>query len=196
MLSHRPRSAAPGIAALPPAAARPWLSKAALVLGASWLLAASAHVAVPMVPVPMTLQTLALLLVAGGLGRRLGTAAVIAYLGQGALGLPVFAGGGGPAYMTGPTGGFLLGFLLAAMLIGWAVDRGAARHWLPLVGALAVGHALVFVPGVLWLATFTGLPGAWATGAAPFLLGSAVKTALAAMLLRALPHPTRRPGGL
>ncbi|TNC74190.1 biotin transporter BioY [Rubellimicrobium roseum] len=173
-----------------------WLVPVAVVLGGSWLLALSARISVPMAPVPMTLQTLALLVLAGGLGLRLGTATVLAYLGQGALGLPVFAAGGGLAYMMGPTGGFLLGFLLAAMLIGWAVDRGATRHGLLLLAALTLGHALVFVPGVLWLATFTGLPEAWAKGAAPFLLGSAVKTALALMLLLAGQKLTRRIGGL
>lgn len=169
-----------------------------LVLGGSWLLALSAHVSVPMVPVPMTLQTLALLGLAGSLGLRKGTASVLAYLGQGAAGLPVFAGGGGLAYMAGPTGGFLLGFLLCAALVGWAVDQGAGRHWLPLLAALSLGHALAFVPGVLWLATFTGLGEAWAAGAAPFLLGTVVKTALALMLLLAVGRVVRhlREGGI
>ena len=174
----------PSAAAAHPAASST-LGSLALVLGGSWVLALSAHVSVPMVPVPMTLQTLALLVLAGALGLRLGTATVLAYLGQGAVGLPVFAGGGGLAYMAGPTGGFLLGFLLAAALIGWAVDRGAGRHWLSLLAALAAGHALVFVPGVLWLATFTGLGAAWAAGVAPFVLGTLVKTALALMVLLA-----------
>lgn len=178
------------------AAAPGRLAKLGIVLGGSWLLAASAHASVPMVPVPMTLQSLALLVLAGGLGLRLGSATVLAYLGQGALGLPVFAGGGGLAYMAGPTGGFLLGFLLAAVVIGWAVDRGAGRHWLSLLAALSVGHVLLFVPGVLWLSTFTGLREAWAAGAAPFVLGTVVKTALAAMLLLAGRRLNLHLGGL
>lgn len=172
------------------------LASGALVLAGSWLLALSARASVPMVPVPMTLQTLALLVLAGSLGLRLGTATVLAYLAQGALGLPVFAGGGGLAYMAGPTGGFLLGFLLAAALIGWAGDRGAGRHWALMLAALAAGHVLVFVPGVLWLATFTGLAEAWAGGAAPFILGTAVKTAIAFMLLTGGQRLARRLGGL
>ena len=158
-----------------------------IVLGGSWLLALSAHVSVPMTPVPMTLQTLALLVLAGALGLRRGTATVLAYLGQGAVGLPVFAGGGGLAYMAGPSGGFLLGFLLCAAVVGSAADRGAGRHWLPLLAALSLGHALVFLPGVLWLASFMGLAEAWAVGATPFLLGTVVKTALGLMLLLAGP---------
>jgi len=167
------------------AAAPGLLGTLGVVLGGSWVLALSAHVSVPMVPVPMTLQTLALPVLAGALGVRRGTAVVLAYLGQGAMGLPVFAGGGGPAYMAGPTGGFLLGFLLCAALVGWAVDRGAGRHWLSLLAALSLGHALVFVPGVLWLATFLGLGEAWTAGAAPFVLGTVLKTVLALMLLLA-----------
>ncbi|HVG48854.1 MAG TPA: biotin transporter BioY [Rubellimicrobium sp.] len=163
-----------------------------IALGGSWLLALSAHVSVPMVPVPMTLQTLALLVLAGALGLRRGTAAVLAYLGQGALGLPVFAGGGGVAYMAGPTGGFLLGFLLCAVLVGWAVDQGARRNWLSLLAALSLGHVVVFVPGVMWLATFMGLDDAWTAGAAPFLPGTVLKTALALMLLLAGGRTVRR----
>lgn len=155
------------------------------VVGGSWLLALSAHISVPMVPVPMTLQSLALLVLAGSLGLRLGTATVLAYLGQGALGLPVFASGGGLAYMAGPTGGYLFGFLLGAALIGWAMDRGAGRNWLALGAALLAGHVLLFIPGVLWLATFMGLGAAWATGGAPFILGTILKTGIALMTLLA-----------
>ena len=176
----------PSVAVTRLASARPRLiGILGAVLGGSWLLAASAHVSVPMVPVPMTLQTLALLGIAGALGLRRGTAAVGAYLAQGAVGLPVFAAGGGLAYMMGLTGGFLFGLLLCAALVGWAVDRGAGQRWLSLLAALSLGHALVFVPGVLWLATFMGLVEAWGAGAAPFLLGTVLKTALALMLLLA-----------
>jgi biotin transport system substrate-specific component len=182
----------PSVAAARAATAPNSFGTVGIVLGASWLLALAAHVSVPMVPVPMTLQTLALLGLAGGLGLRKGTATVLAYLGQGAAGLPVFAGGGGLAYMMGPTGGFLLGFLMCAALVGWAVDRGAGRHWLSLLATLSLGHALVFVPGVLWLATFMGLYEAWLAGAAPFLLGTLLKTALAAMLLLAGGRAVRR----
>lgn len=192
-MTNRPSAAVARMATVAPSS----LGTLGVVLGGSWLLALSAHVSVPMVPVPMTLQTLALLGLSGALGLRRGTAAVGAYLGQGALGLPVFAGGGGLAYMAGPTGGFLLGFLLCAALVGWAVDRGAGRHWASLLVALGLGHALVFVPGVLWLATFIGPGEAWAAGVAPFVLGTVLKTALALMLLLAGGQALRRlKGGL
>jgi biotin transport system substrate-specific component len=192
-MTNRPSVAVARMATAAPSS----LGTLGVVLAGSWLLALSAQVSVPMVPVPMTLQTLALLGLAGALGLRRGTAVVGAYLGQGALGLPVFAGGGGLAHMAGPTGGFLLGFLLCAALVGWAVDPRAGRHWLMLLATLSLGHVLVFVPGVLWLGTSMGLGEAWAAGAAPFLLGTVLKTVLALMLLLAGERALQRlQGGL
>ena len=109
-----------------------WPRQALLVLAGSVLLWISAKVQVPFWPVPMTLQTLAVLGLAAALGRRLGVAAVVLYLMEGALGLPVFAGtpekGIGLAYMAGPTGGYLAGFVLAAFIVGTLAERGLTKR--------------------------------------------------------------------
>ena len=117
--------------------------KYALAVG---LITLSAKITVPFWPVPMTMQVAAILLVAGLGGLRFGASSVAAYLAAGAAGLPVFAGtpekGIGLAYMVGPTGGYLLGFLVAAALVGWATDRFGTR-----LGTLAmpVGLAVIYV---------------------------------------------------
>jgi biotin transport system substrate-specific component len=163
-------------------AARPALRFWSMALMGSAVLAASAQVSLPMWPVPATLQTLAVLLLGALGGSRMGAAAVLLYLAEGALGLPVFAHGtAGPAVLMGPTAGFLLGFVASAWIAGLA-GRGALRQGLVLTAA----HLAVFVPGVLWLSAFTGLEKAWMAGFLLFVPGTAVKTALAFATLRAL----------
>lgn len=160
-------------------------AKLALVLAGSLLIAASAQVSVPMFPVPMTLQTLAISLIGLAYGARLGAATLVAYLAEGAMGLPVFAGGaGGAAHLVGPTGGFLFGFVAMAWLTGWMAENGFGRGVRLFVAAL-VPAALLFVPGVLWLwaALPMDLATAVAKGATPFLLGGLVKSALAALIV-------------
>jgi biotin transport system substrate-specific component len=158
-----------------------------LVLAGSGLIALSAVLAVrlPISPVPITGQTFAVLLVGALLGWRRGVATVGLYLLEGACGLPVFAGGvvGGPAYMFGPTGGYLVGFLAGAALTGWLAGRGWDRHFATTAAAMALGSAALFACGVLWLAVLVGLPLAVQTGLLPFLPGEAIKIALAAGLL-------------
>ena len=159
----------------------------ALLVTGSLALAASAQITVPMLPVPMTMQSCALLLISAAYGCRLATATVIAYLIEGAAGLPVFAGGaGGIAYLAGPTAGFLAGFLMAAALIGHLFDRGAGRNGLHALLALTAGHCLLFVPGMGWLSTFIGWEAAWTKGVLPFVAGTIVKTLLAFTVLLAL----------
>ena len=163
------------------------LGIAALTLGAK--------IQVPFWPVPMTLQTLALMLVIGMGSARLALITVTGYLALGLAGLPVFAGPlAGPAYLAGPTAGFLLGFLLAALVGGVLVDRGAGSRPFRLFGALLLADTLVFASGVLWLGlVFTtasgvhpGLGAAFANGAVPFLLGDLLKLVLATVLLTRL----------
>lgn len=165
----------------------PRAARAALVVAlGSGLLALSAKVQVPLWPVPMTLQTLVVLLLGAACGWRLGTAAVAAYLVEGALGLPVFAGAAaGPLYLAGPTGGFLLGFLPAAALVGWLAERGLDRGPARSLAAMALGHAVIFAVGLAWLAVAVGPAKAWALGAMPFALATLLKTALAAALMQA-----------
>jgi biotin transport system substrate-specific component len=156
---------------------------AALVLTGSWALAASAQVTVPMWPVPATMQTVVVLLLGALGGPAFGVATVLTYLAQGAAGLPFFAGGtGGPAVLVGPTAGYLLGFIIAAWLSGFAHGLSWTRQGATLLAA----HLLLFVPGVVWLAGFVGWERALDAGLIVFLPGTAVKTALALVLLKAL----------
>jgi len=166
-----------------------WLYDAALVLGGSWLIALSARIAVPLPwsPVPVTGQTLAVLLVAALLGSRRGALAVLATIAQGVAGLPVFAGGGaGPAWLLGPTGGYLLGFVLAAALVGHLAERGWDRHMAGAALAMVVGNVVIYLTGMAWLTQFVGsLEKAWAAGVLPFLVGDLFKIVLAMLLLPA-----------
>jgi biotin transport system substrate-specific component len=155
-----------------------WAYDVLLVAGFSLVIALCAQIAIPLpfTPVPVTLQTFAVLVTAGLLGSARGTAAVLAYLGEGFAGLPVFSGGrAGATHLLGPTGGYLLGFVIAAFVVGLLVERGAARSWLAAFAALAAGTVLVYVPGVLWLGAFTGADKAFALGVSPFLIGDALK---------------------
>jgi biotin transport system substrate-specific component len=134
----------------------------ALILAGSLLVALAARISIPLpfTPVPITGQTLAVLLVGAALGSRLGFLSLLAYLAEGAMGLPVFAGGtGGLAKILGPTGGFLLAFPLAAGLVGLLVERfGLDRSFLGTLLAMLAGNALLYLVGLPWLA-------AWLMGA-------------------------------
>jgi biotin transport system substrate-specific component len=164
-------------------AARPALRFAGFALLGSWLIAASAQIVLPMWPVPATLQTLAVLLVGALGGPAVGVASVAAYLAQGAAGLPFFAGGAaGPAVFLGPTAGFLLGFVAAAWIAGFARGLPAWKAGAVLMAA----HLLLFVPGVAWLSGFVGLARAVDVGFLLFIPGTLLKTAMALALLRAL----------
>lgn len=175
------------IDALWPSRTAPAVRWAALAVIGSLLLTASAKAQVPMWPVPMTMQSFVVLVIGMAYGARLAGVTVALYLLQGALGLPVFAGtpekGIGLAYMVGPTGGYLAGFLLVAIVMGWLAERGWDRKALPSLVALTIGTVLLFVPGVAWLAVLIGLEKAVQSGLMPFLLGSVLKLALAAAVL-------------
>jgi biotin transport system substrate-specific component len=160
------------------------LRNLAMVALGSLLLALSAHVKVPMWPVPMTMQPFAVLLVGMAFGWRLGGATVLAYLAEGALGLPVFAGGAGLAYMSGPTGGYLLGFLVAAALVGALAQRGWDRSPLTTFLAMLLGIVTIYLFGLAWLATIVGSLGkAVSVGALPFLFGDLVKALAATAIM-------------
>lgn len=155
-----------------------------LVLAGSALVALSAQASVPMWPVPMTLQTLAITLIGLTYGSRLAAATMLAYLAEGAVGLPVFANAsGGIAPLMGPTAGFLWGFVGMAWLTGWLVERGLDRGFLRLFVAGLVPGLMLFVPGALALSLVLGksLSEAAALAVMPFLAGALVKAAIAAM---------------
>ncbi len=162
---------------------RSLMVQALLVVAGSLVLAASAKVQVPFWPVPMTMQTFVVLMLGATLGARLAGATVLAYLIEGAAGLPFFSSGGGLAHLAGPTGGYLVGFLLAAVLVGWLADRGYGRSIITTLFAFLVGEVAIFALGVGWLSTFTGAGKAVALGVTPFLLAEALKVALACALL-------------
>ncbi|HET9251524.1 MAG TPA: biotin transporter BioY [Candidatus Eisenbacteria bacterium] len=154
-----------------------------LVLAGSALIALSAQVAVPLPfsPVPVTGQTFAVLLVGAALGATRGTAAVLAYLAEGAAGFPVFAGGlAGPAVLLGPTGGYLFGFLPAAWICGALAERGWDRRFLTTLASMALGDLAIFAVGIPWLARFVGAENAITFGLAPFVAGNLAKVVLAA----------------
>lgn len=152
------------------------------------LLALSAKVNLPLPYVPMTLQTLVVLMIGAAYGWRLGSATMVAYLAEGAIGLPVFAGPvGGIAPLVGPTAGYLFGFIGAALATGWLAERGWDRSVVRLFAAMAVGHIVILAAGFGWLAFGVGLgmPKAWQVGIAPFIAASLVKNALGAALMPA-----------
>ncbi len=173
---HRPAALLPRLLAN-----RPRFWRVGVVLLGSWLLAAASWAEIPMVPVPMTLQTYALFVIAALAGRYLAGAIVVVWLFQAGIGLPVLAGGaGGLDALTGPTAGFLTGMLAAAPIVGGFAET--RRSWIALTLMFLVGHALVLglgwaglaLNGIEAKAAFTG-------GVLPFLPGAAVKSLAAAL---------------
>jgi len=155
-----------------------------LALAGSLVVAACAQIVVPMQPVPWTGQTLGVLLVGAVLGPRLGAMAILAYLAQGAAGLPVFAGGvGGLGFLVGKTGGYLLGFVGAAFITGWLVQRGWGRRFPARLAAMLLASLFVFIPGVIVLSLFIGPALAFKTGFVGFIPEAIAKAVLAAALM-------------
>lgn len=164
------------------------LYNGALILTASALIAISAQLSIhlPISPVPITGQTLAVLLLAATLGKRRGLAAVTLYLAEGAAGLPVFAGGkAGWAVIMGPTGGYLIGFAAATFLVGDLIQRGWDRNLWRTVLAMVLGNVVIYLAGLAWLSFFVQGSQVLALGLTPFLVGDALKISLAAILLAA-----------
>jgi biotin transport system substrate-specific component len=157
-----------------------------LVLGGALLiaLAAQIRIALPFSPVPVTGQTFAVLLLGALYGRTRGVATVLAYLGLGAVGFPVFAGGAaGAARLVGPTAGYLAGFVAAAFVVGALAERGWDRRPWTTAAAMVVGSLVIYAAGVVWLSRFVGWDKVLATGVLPFLAGDAAKIVLATALL-------------
>ena len=164
-----------------------WTRSALVVVGFSLLTAAAAQVVVPLpfTPVPLTGQTFAVLLTGALLGPRLGALAMLAYLAEGAAGLPFFRGGaGGVGHLAGPTAGYLFAFPAAAYVTGYLAERGWDRRFLTAAAAMALGSFVILAGGWAWLALmFKGGAEAFRLGVAPFLPGDVLKIALAAAVL-------------
>lgn len=161
--------------------------KTLAVLLATAFLAACSWISVPMVPVPMTMQTFGVTVVAALFGWRLGMLAVLAWLVEAAAGLPVLtAGHSGPAYMMGPTAGYLVAFVVVAIVVGWCAERGlTARSIVVSVVVMAAANLLILAIGAAWLVTFVGLNKAIPLGVTPFLIGGLLKSALASSCIEA-----------
>ena len=178
--------------------AAPWHGRGGLGLWRAVLLAVAgalaiavtAKVQLPFWPVPLTLQSLAVLVLGAVYGPALSAATVLLYLTAGLCGLPVFAGSGhGTGAFQGPTGGFLIGFLLAAPSVGWLVRRAGLGGTLASAGlVMLVGHAVLFIPGLNWLARTVGMARAVGIGLTPFVAAIALKIVVGAVLIRTLPR--------
>ena len=149
----------------------------------SLLLILSAKIKVDLYPVPMTLQPLAVLMIAMLCGRNISVAAVSLYLFQGMVGIPVFAYGGGLPYLLGPTGGFLFGFLFASMIIGELADRGWGKQNFKSVFAMLTGLMVIYAFGIFQLSILKGFDFAIINGLKPFIVGDLYKLILAALIL-------------
>ncbi len=163
------------------------LYDAIVVICGSLILCLSAGVKVylPISPVPITGQTFAVLMLAALLGSRRGVLAIIAYLIEGFAGLPVFAGGTGPATLIGPTGGYLVGFAAAAYVVGRLAEMGWDRRVSTTIAAMLGGEIVLYTFGVCWLAVMTNIRTALVIGLYPFIAGDILKIALAAAVLPA-----------
>jgi len=160
---------------------------AAAVVAASLLLAISAKISVPFYPVPLTMQTLVVIGLGLALGPWRGLAAILLYLAEGAAGFPVFAGtpekGIGIAYMMGPTGGYLLGYVPAVLVAGFLATHGWDRTPLRAMTAALLSGAIIYVPGLLWLGAVIGFDKpVLQFGLYPFIFGDVVKAMLAALV--------------
>lgn len=175
--------------ALPEAGASRLLTQGLLVVAGTLVLTLSAKTKVMLGPVDMSLQTLAILLISACFGARLGVATLLLYMAEGAMGLPVFQSspekGVGLAYMVGPTGGYLAGFVLMAAIVGYAADRGWDRSIFKLFGAMLAAEIVMMALGFAWLAVLIGAGNGWTFGVVPFIVPDLIKVALAACLVPA-----------
>ncbi|WP_370325470.1 biotin transporter BioY [Euzebya sp.] len=178
---------------LVPAARPAWTAsiprQVVLAVAGSAALAVSAHIAVPMWPVPITAQTLVVLALGFAFGPTLAASTVVLYLIEGVAGLPVFTVPPGPGALAGPTAGYLFGFVAAAALTGVLAQRGWQRNPATVAAGMVLGNLTIYLGGVGYLTTLIGFDAALSGGLYPFLIGDAVKIALA---VAALPILTRR----
>lgn len=166
-------------------------SNLAIVVLGTLLITLCAKINVPVWPVPVTLQGFAIAALAAAFGMRIGVATVALYLLEGAVGLPVFAAGGGLIYLVGPTGGFLVGFLFLAAIVGFAADKGASAKPFSLFAAMLIGDAVLLALGFAWLLAMAGqaqwidqanvVASGFSKAVQPFIVWDMLKMALATM---------------
>jgi biotin transport system substrate-specific component len=160
-----------------------------IALSGSILLALLARLSIPVPfsPVPITGQTFGILFLGAILGSRLGVLSVIAYISEGLVGLPVFAGGtGGFMYLFGPTGGYLIGFIAAAYLVGYLSEKGFTNKFISTLMTMIIGTAIIFIFGISWLAVTAGFETALRIGLYPYISGAAVKIILATVVVNSI----------
>lgn len=176
--------------ALPEKGAARLAGQLLLAFAGTLLLVLSAKTKVMLGPVDISMQTLAVFLIAASFGMRLGVATLLLYMAEGAMGFPVFQStpekGIGIAYMLGSTGGYLAGFVVMAAIVGWAADRGWDRHPIKLFNAMLVAEIVMMAMGFAWLALLIGSEKSWQFGVVPFIVGDLIKVALAASLVPAV----------
>lgn len=159
---------------------------AALVVGAAAVVGLAAQIAVPLWPVPITGQTLAVLLVGSALGAVRGSLAMVVYALMGIVGLPVFSdASSGFHVIAGPTGGYIVGFIFSAALVGWVAERAGDRKFVGAILAFGAGTVVTFAFGMIWLAAVLGLnlEQTLQAGLYPFIIGGVVKSLLAAAVI-------------
>ncbi|MBL10603.1 MAG: BioY family protein [Acidiferrobacteraceae bacterium] len=164
-----------------PAAQKSLPKQALLAFIGTLLLAVSAKVNIPIGPVPFTMQTFIVLILGIAYGSKLGLATGLLYLAEGTIGLPVFATGSGPAYLIGPTGGYLFGFALAMFSVGILAERGFTKSFRHMISVMLVGELIIFILGVIWLARFTGWEASIQVGFVQFIWPELFKIALAVL---------------
>lgn len=176
--------------ALPAKGAARLTGQVLLAIAGTLLLSVSAKTKVVFGPVDLSLQTLAILLIAASFGARLAVATLLLYLLQGAAGMPVFQGtpekGIGLMYMVGPTGGYLAGFVAMAAIAGWAADRGWGRNPFKMFGGMLAAEIVMLALGFAWLAVLMGPEKSWQFGVVPFLVPDLIKVALASAIVPAV----------
>ena len=160
-----------------------FITKVLTVIVCSLILVLSAKIKVDLYPVPMTLQPLAILMIAMLCGRNISVATVSLYLFQGMIGLPVFAYGGGLPYLMGPTGGFLFGFLMASLIVGELADRGWGKFLFKSIFAMMLGMLTIYTFGIIQLGIINGFQFAIIKSMQPFIIGDFYKLVLASFLL-------------
>lgn len=180
----------PLVPAFAPSLTDSWPRKIAVVLAGSAALALASQPEIQVGPVPITLQTAVVLLIGFAFGSRLGAATMLAYLAEGAMGLPVFSGGAaGAQELVGPTAGYLWAFPVAAGLTGFLSERGWSKRWWTVAAGMVLGNLVIYGMGAPWLAHLTDTTTAWNFGVKPFIIGDLLKIGVA---VAALPLLSRR----